>query len=87
MGLMSVLSTGFLCGKVRLAVCFVRRKWEMRIFVVGKWKVCNFGNVVRVQYVQFAMAVVGVDDSERRMQGDFDTAGVDDRLTEVTWWD
>jgi hypothetical protein len=60
-------------------------KLKMRIFVVGKWKVCSFGNVARVQYVQFAMVVVDVDDSKRRRQGDFDTAGVDERLTEVTW--
>jgi hypothetical protein len=58
----------------------------MRIFVVGEWRGCVFGNVVRIQYVQFAMVVVGVDDSVRRRQGDFDTEGVDERLTEITWY-
>jgi hypothetical protein len=57
----------------------------MRIFVVEDRKVCGFGNAVWIQYVQFAMVVVGVDDSVRRRQGDFDTEGVDERLTEITW--
>ena len=59
-------------------------KLKMRIFVVEKWEVGRFGNVARIQYVQFAMVVGGVDDSKQRRQGDFDTAGVDDRLTEIT---
>jgi hypothetical protein len=56
----------------------------MRIYIVGKCRLCSFWEVVQVGYVQFAMAVGGVDDSKRRWGGDFDTEGVDERLTEIT---
>jgi hypothetical protein len=54
---------GFLCGKVRLAVCFEGRLQETRIFLVVLCVWCDLRRSCRLGYVQFALAVVGVDDS------------------------
>jgi len=75
---------GFLCGKVRLAVLFRGSNLGIADFCCGSVCSAQSEGSRAVGYVQFAVAVGGVDDSERLRGGDFDTEGVDERLTEIT---
>jgi hypothetical protein len=65
MGVMSVMCCrrSFLCGKVRSAI-FSRATYarDAKFYCRGVRSV-QFAEIVQVGYVQFALAVVGVDDS------------------------
>jgi hypothetical protein len=65
MGVMRVMCRrrGFLCGKVQSAILFRALSARDANFCRCGVRGVQFAEIVRVGYVQFALAVVGVDDS------------------------